>query len=132
MRAVIADTGPLVALTIMQDQFHGRALTERARLQQEGRSVVVSYPTLYEAYSLLLRHVTPLAAHRWQRQLAQSLGYITPTTKDFEAAMRKVERYADQTFSLFDGMVAVLSEKLNVPVWTFDADFDVMRADVWR
>ena len=132
MRAVLADTGPLFALTLEQDQFHSRALQGRARLQREDLSIVVSYPTLYEAYSLLLRYVTPLSAHRWQRQAAQSLGTITPTTEDFEAAFKKVERYSDQSFSLFDGLVAVMSEKLNVPIWTFDADFDVMRADVWR
>lgn len=132
MRAVLVDTGPLLALTVRQDQFYRRALEERRRLQQENFSVVVGYPTLYETYSLLLRHLKPSAAHRWRQQLTQSLGYLTPTTEDFEAAARKVERYSDQTLSLFDGMVAVLSERLAGPIWTFDADFDVMQADVWR
>lgn len=132
MRAVLADTGPLLALTVRQDQYHQRALEERRRLQKENRSVVVVYPTFYETYSLLLRYVKPSAAHGWRRQLAQNLGHLTPTTTDYEAAARKVERYSDQALSLFDGMVAVLSERLEVPIWTFDADFDVMRADVWR
>ena len=132
MRAVLADTGPLLALTVRQDQFHLRALEERRRLQQENLRVVVGYPTLYETYSLLLRHIRPSAAHRWRQQLAQNLGHLTPTVADYEAAAREVERYADQALSLFDGMVAVLSERLEVPIWTFDADFDVMRADVWR
>lgn len=132
MRAVLADTGPLYALAVSTDGLHGRAHEEARRLTREGIGVVGSYTTLFETHSLLLRRTTPTAAQRWQRQLASGSSLITPKAEDFEAVLRQVQRYSDQALSLFDGMVAVLSEQLGIPVWTFDADFDVMRADVWR
>ena len=41
-------------------------------------------------------------------------------------------RYRDQDLSLFDAIAAVVSERLSLPVWTYDHHFDVIRADVWR
>jgi len=38
----------------------------------------------------------------------------------------------DLLITLFDGVVASVSQRLGVPVWTYDADFDVMRVPVWR
>ena len=43
-----------------------------------------------------------------------------------------VKTYDDQDITLFDAVVAVVSGKLQIPVWTFDSDFDVMRSNVWR
>lgn len=33
---------------------------------------------------------------------------------------------------MFDAVGAALSKRLDVPVWTCDADFDVLGAKVWR
>lgn len=33
---------------------------------------------------------------------------------------------------MFDALVAVVSDRLSVPVWTCDHDFDVMGVSVWR
>jgi predicted nucleic acid-binding protein len=33
---------------------------------------------------------------------------------------------------LFDAIAAALSRRLKLPVWTFDQDFDLLRARQWR
>ena len=132
MRAVLADTGPLYALALPSDQYHERAREGEARLAREGLRVFVSYTTLFETQSLLLRRVTPVAAARWQQQLAYGSSLITPKSKDFEGAAEKTRRFPDQTLSYFDSLLAVLSERLELPVWAFDSGFDVMGAQVWR
>jgi predicted nucleic acid-binding protein len=48
------------------------------------------------------------------------------------AAVKKVSRYPDQKITLVDAIVAVLSEKMNLPVWSYDYHFDVMGIPVWR
>ena len=132
MKSVLADTGPLYVLATPSDGLHSRAREEAGRLKREGFSVLISYPTLFGTQSLLSRRTAPASVHRWQQSLAYSSSLITPTTGDYERAALRVERYPDQQLSLFDRLVAVLSEQFGIPVWTFDADFDIMRAEVWR
>ena len=35
-------------------------------------------------------------------------------------------QYPDQTITLVDATTAVLSAKMNIPIWTYDYHFDVM------
>ncbi len=54
MRAVVlADTGPLYAAVDPEDEHHARARRELQQLDRERRDVLVLYPTLLEAYSLI-------------------------------------------------------------------------------
>ena len=46
--------------------------------------------------------------------------------------MRPITHYPDQPITLFDALLAVMSERFDLPVWTFDHHFDVMRVAVWR
>lgn len=132
MRAVLADTGPLYALAISSDQYHEKAREGERQLIRQGLRVFVNYATPFETQSLLLRRVTPATAARWQQQLTQGSSFIAPRPEDFESAIEKTKRFPDQTLSYFDCLLTVLSERLELPIWTFDADFDVMKADVWR
>lgn len=38
----------------------------------------------------------------------------------------------DQTISFFDALLAEMASVLELPVWTYDSDFDVMGVAVWR
>jgi uncharacterized protein len=40
--------------------------------------------------------------------------------------------YPDQLLTMFDSVLAVLSERLDCPIWTYDYHFDVVQARVWR
>lgn len=132
MRAVLADTGPLYALEDPDDQFHNRAQKDSRRLAQEHLSVVITWPTLLEAHSLVLRRLTLIDAHHWLNESSSGANFVNPTPEDYEQAGERVRRYPDQPITLFDALVVVLSERLAIPIWTFDHHFDVMRASVWR
>jgi len=55
--AVLADTGPLYALSDPSDQYHDRAPTEMDAIERRELTVTVSYATLCEAYTLVLRRL---------------------------------------------------------------------------
>ena len=52
-------------------------------------------------------------------------------TDDAQAAA-KLNDLAGQSITLFDATVAVLAERLQMEVWTYDHHFDVMQASVWH
>ncbi len=128
---MLVDTGVLYALVDPDDQYHVRAHEELTRLVDERLEALVAYPILLESYSLVLRRLELRAAHRWLDEV-RSFPRVSATAKDVDEAARRAKTYSDQRISLFDLTLAVLSERLNLPVWTFNSDFDVMRVAVWR
>jgi predicted nucleic acid-binding protein len=133
VRIVLADTGPLYALTDRDDRHHFRARTELARLSATGRTLVSPLPVLCESYSLILKRLGSRPAIQWwRRSHGGGLGLLNPTRDDYAAAATRIARLGDQAISLFDGLLAVLSDRLDAPVWTFDHDFELLRATVWR
>ena len=46
--------------------------------------------------------------------------------------MRLLDLFLDQDLSLFDAVTAALSDRLGLPVWTFDHHFELMRRPLWR
>ncbi len=53
-RAVLADSGPLYAAVDPDDAHHARAHRELNRLARDKHEVLIAYPTLLEAYTLVL------------------------------------------------------------------------------
>jgi predicted nucleic acid-binding protein len=131
-RAVLADTGPLYAAVDPADQYHTQAQQELKRLEQEGLEVFVAYANLLECYTLILHRLGISTAFRWLNEIQEGASLINPTLDDYHAAMSRIQRYRDQAFTLFDVVLAILSERLALPVWTYDHHFDVMRVPVWR
>lgn len=129
--AVLADTGPLYAAADPDDAHHKRARRELKRLAGTHREVVVSYPTLLEAYTLVLSRLGNEAALNWLEEMA-SAALVNPNAEDYRQAVDKVKSLKDQPITLFDALVASLADRLNLQVWTYDYHFDVMRVDVWR
>ena len=129
--AVLADTGPLYAAADRDDAHHKRARRELKRLAGTHREVVVSYPTLLEAYTLVLFRLGNDAALNWLKEMA-SAALVNPNAEDYRQAIDKVSSLKDQSITLFDALVASLAQRLNLQVWTYDHHFDVMRVNVWR
>lgn len=133
MRSVVlADTGPLYAAVDPDDQYHARAQQELKRLEQEGLTVEVAYSTITECYTLVQRRLGLNVAHRWLREILDAATLVNPTSDDYLAAAVRVQAYADQPLTLFDVVLAIVSKRLSVPVWTYDYHFDIMQATVWR
>lgn len=131
-RAVLADSGPLYAAVDIDDQYHTRAQEELERLERESRLILVGFPTLLECYSLVLHRLGILTAHRWLEEMLVGASLLNPTQEDYAAAAAKIRAYGDQLLTMFDGVLAVLSSRFEVPVWTYDHHFEVMRVEVWR
>ena len=131
MRAVLADTGPLYAAVDPEDAHHKRALQDLRKLDSDRRQIVILYPTLLEAYSLILFRLGRDVASNWLTDVADA-ALVNPATEDYREAAAKIRALADQSITLFDGVAAVVATRLNLDVWTYDHHFDVMRVGVWR
>ena len=129
--AVLADTGPLYAAADPDDTHHKRAQRELKRLAATHREVIVSYPTLLEAYTLVLFRLGRDAAVKWLQEMG-SAALVNPSADDYRHAVDKVKLVKDQPITLFDALVASLALRLKLEVWTYDYHFDVMRVNVWR
>ena len=131
MRSVLADTGPLYALSDPSDQYHARAREQTTRLGAEGYLVAVTYPTITETYTLVLSRLGAQYAHGWIEQLLDGVVAINPEPGDYQKAILLVLSYPDQLITLFDALIAVLAEKMGHPVWSYDHHFALMRAVRW-
>jgi predicted nucleic acid-binding protein len=129
--AVLADTGPLYAATDPDDAHHKRSRRELRRLAEENYEIIVAYPTLLEAYTLVLFRLGETAAMRWLEEMAGA-ALVNPSADDYRQAVVRVQSLKDQSITLFDALVASLAGRLGLEVWTYDHHFDVMRVAVWR
>jgi predicted nucleic acid-binding protein len=131
-RGVLADTGPLYAAVDPDDQYHARARAELDRLDAAGLGVAIAYPTLLEAYTLVMQRLGTVIAQRWLDEIAGAVALVQPTADDYSSAMLRVRAYPDQRLTLTDLVVATVSDRLACPVWTYDHHFDLLRVVVWR
>jgi predicted nucleic acid-binding protein len=130
-RAVLADSGPLLAIADSSDERHERALRELELLARDRREVLVPYPILLETYTLTLLRIGRKAASDWLSQII-SAAFINPILEDYRRAATQVLALPDQSVTLVDATVAAIATRLGLPVWTYDHHFDVMRTSVWR
>jgi len=131
MHAVLADTGPLYAASDKGDIHHRRALREVQELAHDGWDILLPYPVLLEAYSLVLSRLGGRAALAWLDESGNA-SLVNPSQHDYAQAFAIVRTLADQEISLVDATVAALSIRMKLNVWTYDHHFDVMRVAVWR
>ena len=130
-RIVLADTTPLFAAFSPNDQFHDRAQADLRRLEQERRPVAVLTTTIVETHTLILYRQGAVAATAWFDAVAPSARMIHPTMEDFRTAVPYTRRFPDQRLTVFDALVDVVSNRLSVPIWSYDHHFDVLQADRW-
>ncbi len=130
--AVLADTSVLYALVDQRDQNHSIAQFQSDALIQAHRQVLVAYATLQEAHTLVLHRLGKSVGTRWLTDVTTSSNLIHVAVEDYQQALAIVTTYSDQTITLHDFVLSVMSKKLVVPIWTFDTDFDILQANVWR
>lgn len=130
-RAVLADTGPLYAAVDPHDGRHRQAVEELRKLAREKREVVVAYPILLEAYTMVLHRLGRNTASDWLADVSGA-ALVNPTPEDYRQAIARIGALVDQPISLFDATVAAMATRLDLEVWTYDHHFDVMRVRVWR
>jgi uncharacterized protein len=129
---VLADTGPLYAARDPSDDCHGRTQGELGRLRTQNLKVVVPYPALLESFSLVMHKLGIWEAHRFLDEVVGTSIFENASTEDYRKGSYRVLQYADQDITLVDAVIAEISARLAVPVWTFDHHFEVMGTNVWR
>jgi predicted nucleic acid-binding protein len=129
---VLADTGPLYALSDPSDQYHDRAHAEMGAIERRNLTVAVSYATLCEAYTLVLRRLGAQYAHQWLTEILDGAVLLNPEAVDYSFAAGQLTRFPDHPITLVDAVTAALSRRLEISIWTFDRHFATMRARVWR
>jgi predicted nucleic acid-binding protein len=128
---VLADTGPLYALADPSDQFHPRAVAELKTIERRGFTIAISYPTLCEAHTLILRKLGGAYSRQWLSEVLAGAHLLNPEVADYALAAERLERFPDQLITLVDAVTATMSRRLGVAVWTFDRHFATMRSAVW-
>ena len=94
--------------------------------------MVVSYATLQEAHGLVLRKLGPSQARAFLRDLLRTTVFIAPIEEDHKKSVGYILRYPDQEISIAGAVNAEISDRLQIPIWTYDHYFDVMGAEIWR
>ena len=129
---VLADTGPLYALADPSDQFHDRAHRELETIVSRNDSVVVVFPVLCEAHTLVLRRLGGRYAAGWLSEMLSGTLPVNPETNDYLDATVGLRKYSDHPITLVDALLARMTRRLEAPVWTFDRHFVTMRTSVWK
>jgi predicted nucleic acid-binding protein len=130
--AVLADTGPLYALADPSDQFHARAHRELELMMSRNSAVLIAFPVLCEAHTLVLRRLGSKYAANWLGEMLTGSLPMNPEASDYLEASSDLRKYSDHAITLIDALLARLTRRLNAPVWTFDRHFVTMRITVWR
>jgi predicted nucleic acid-binding protein len=129
---VLVDTGPLYAAVDPDDQYHQQAQRELAQLEREELPVLIVSPILLECYSLVVRRLGIQSAHNWLQEVRDASSLVNPVAEDYLHAIRTALAFKDQPVTLFDAVLCVVGRRLLTPIWTYDHQFDVMQANVWR
>lgn len=78
MTAVLADSGPLYALAFASDQYHVQARADLERLAADRLKVMISYSTVVESHSLILRRAALEYALTWLTTIRATGEFIAP------------------------------------------------------
>jgi predicted nucleic acid-binding protein len=132
MPAVLADTGPLYAAVDPDDLCHRRSQADLKRLADDGIAVTVVGSTVLECYTLIVQRLGPVVAHRWLSEIEGGATIVQPNLDDLTAAAQLIRRFGEPPLTMFDTVLAVVSLRLELPIWTFDHRFDALHASVWR
>jgi predicted nucleic acid-binding protein len=131
IRGILADTGPLYAANDEGDEYHAVALRQLKEFARDRREVLIAYPILLEAYSLLLSRLGRRAATDWLAEVSDT-SFLNPAPEDYARGLTIVRSFSDQSITLVDSTLAALATRMGLDVWSYDHHFDVMRVGVWR
>jgi predicted nucleic acid-binding protein len=128
---MLVDTGPLYALTDPSDRYHQRSIKELTLIQEANRFLAVTYPTLAEAYNLVVRRLGVKYAHEWLKELMEGSMLINPEAEDYLDAADRIGAIRDKPIAMFDAVVAAVGIRLGLEVWTYDRHFGLLRVKLW-
>lgn len=130
-RVLLADTGPLYAVIDRSDEHHQRALDEFEAIMNVGLTLTVIVPVVQETHRLLLQRIGLHVASPWLQEINAATVIVATNLDDYWQACSHLIRYLDQRISIGDGLLMIVSQRLQAPVWTYNHHFDVLGAERW-
>ncbi|MEY2976441.1 MAG: type II toxin-antitoxin system VapC family toxin [Prochlorotrichaceae cyanobacterium] len=132
MKGVLTDTGPLYAAYDSSDSYHSEAQQSLIILAERSLPVVLIYPVLLECHNLLLKRFGTAIGLRFLQEMKTGTLIINPDSVDYDRAIQMLQTYRDQRITLCDATIAIVSQRLKLPIWSYDFHFDVMRSQRWQ
>ena len=127
----MADSDPLYALIDRGDEHYQRAKAEFEVLTNNGLSLTLIVPVVQETHRLLLQRFGLHIASPWLEEIHATTVIIATNLDDYWQACSKLAQYRDQRISIGDGLLSVVSQRLQSPVWTYDHHFNTLGATRW-
>ena len=124
---VFVDTGAFVALAVVRDAYHPRAVEYWEKLSRHGARIVTSVPVVLETYTYLDRKGSRELADVWRVELANVRPLVLScSADDLKAAWAWLERKELRRLSLVDATSFALMTKHELAVaFTFDTHFAI-------
>lgn len=125
---IFIDTGPLLARTLAQDQYHDKAVKLWEKIYKNQESCTTSNFVLDEFFTLLARKVNYSYAAERAKNIFHSQAF-TILRPDLDVELEAVEifsKYADQKISFTDCISFVLIRQHKIRrVFSFDNHFRI-------
>ncbi|PIG92182.1 hypothetical protein [Gloeocapsopsis sp. IPPAS B-1203] len=93
---------------------------------------MIPYPIFLKTHSLILKRLGIQIGFRNIQEISVGTEQLQPAFEDCQMATQIIQRYPDQAITLFDATIAAISQRLRVPIWTYDFHFDAINSMVWR
>ena len=125
---VFVDTGAWIALAIVRDSLHERAVSGWSTLERSSARVYTSVPVVLETFTYLDRKGSRELAQRWRASLraVPRLQILGCAAADLEAASPWLERTDLHRLGLVDATSFVVMRKHSIRVaFAFDVHFAI-------
>jgi predicted nucleic acid-binding protein len=124
-RAVLLDTGAMLALANSKDSHHREALQCLNAITRQRLPVFITIPTIYEAHRRILFDLGQQAARRFLDQIYDgSINLERTVDEDEQEARRLIETYAALKLTLTDAVNMAVMVRLGIAVvFSFDRHF---------
>ena len=124
-RAVLADTGAILALANSRDRNHGVAEDCLRSIHSYRLPIYAPLPIIYETHKRLLFDLGPASSKRFLDSVRNnSVIVIRTIVEDEQEAKLLIERYQDLRITLFDAVSMAIMLRVGIAVsFSFDRHF---------
>lgn len=120
MKRLVLDSGPLIALLSVKDDYHSSCVKGFAKLPEEFGEVLTPLPVLYEVYKFVARSQSPVVAQKALAVIVRDTVIVPVTLEIFDNIYSLVCQVPNWQGSLEDASVVAVAIQYQASVWTLD------------